>query len=223
MAGELVLTGRRLDIVESIKAELGHPVITLYVQDAQINKMIDKALLKCAPKSSPVYTVDCVVVNGSVDLNSYDVAAVKNIYSNDGSASSGSDNIFDIYSPGNSGSYNDLIYRLGQSSLNTAISMPDYYLDNGILTVDDYYGGVTVEYVKNMPSLEDLDSKWYGWVENYTVALTKMIEGRIRGKFKPQNAPFEVESDNLVQEGQTAIQDLDEKLNQAMGFYNVLR
>lgn len=104
--------------------------------------------------------------------------------------------------------------------------LSDWYLDNGAqkLYLDNFNGMITIEYTKSNIKIEDLahDTAWLSWVRDYTLALCKIIEGRIRGKFKVQSAPFEIEADELVSEGNNDKQELEQKLDEDIGYYTIM-
>ena len=119
-----------------------------------------------------------------------------------------------------------LAWQNAKSQMNS-LTLYDWYLDyNGQkLYLDNYSGVITVEYTKSHITAEDLDhdTTWYSWIRDYTLALCKVIEGRIRNKFKVQSAPFEVEADELIQEGNSDKQELEQQLNENIGFWMILR
>lgn len=218
-------------IVESVKNELGSPVVTLYIKDEQIKTLINKAIRKCSEKACPVHTMDAIVVDGKIDLTGKDVYVVKNVYRplNAGSYKDpfgliGATSYPVAYDQGVFGRrYLDEIADIGYLSQARHLQVPDFYLDGETLYVDNYEGNVTIEYLKKNLTLEDLDVNWQSWVEDYTTAMAKMVEGRIRGKFRPQSAPFEVDYQDLLSEGQSEMQELEQKLDMAIGYYNILR
>jgi len=215
----------RLDLIESIKTELGYPVITLYVKDEQINTMIDRAIRKCQSKASPTFVTGKTVNGGKIFIGDMNVDTVKNIYTD--TASGTTSDIFGFgvqyYISQNQPLLIDAAYLAGQRAELEKILLYDYYKDGDYLYVDNYIGNVVLEYVKKDLTFDELDTEWRGWVESYVTAITKVIEGRIRGKYKITSGPFEVEADQLISEGTSQMQDLESKLDTSMGFYNVLR
>jgi hypothetical protein len=217
-------------LIESIKIELGYPVITLRIKDDQISVLIDKAVRRCQSKACPTKTAERYIAGGVTSLAGLDVETVKNIYPSMSGASSG--DIFDVSSMAlstggnlnpNNPRFNDALAIIGNQAELRKLAMYDYYIDGDLLYVDDYSGSVTIEYTKNVITFEDLDSEWRGWVEAYSTALSKITEGRIRGKYKVQSGVFEVEADQLISEGTSEKTDLDSKLDNSMGYYNILR
>lgn len=121
----------------------------------------------------------------------------------------------------------DLLAWQNAKSQMQSLMIYDYYLDNinQKLYLDNYSGTITVEYTKSGITIEDLqhDTYWYTWIRDYTLALCKIIEGRIRNKFKLSSAPFEIEGDELISEGNNDKQELEQKLDENIGYYTLLR
>lgn len=222
------------DILSSIKVLLGYPVVTVFIQDEQISTLIDIAVRRCQSKACPTFITNVNAnTEGIVDLTNLNVETVKTVYENSGSNSNVDifSNLLPIaYSNGSGGGqYNNLttlfpaMTNAGNISEMRKFIIPDFYFKDNKLYLDNYSGGVTIEYVKRSITFEDLDTEWAAWAEGYAVALTKITEGRIRLKYKLNNSPIEVESDNMVSEGQGEKSDFEAKLDSAMGYFNILR
>lgn len=213
----------KADMIDSIKTELGYPVITLYITDEMISKLIDKAIRKCSGKASPIFTVEKTISSGMVSLAGLNVEAVKEIYAST-SSSTNQGNLFDssFYSY-DRGNLMNMLADIGSNAEMERLVLPDFYLDGDNLYVDNYSGNVTIEYIKKDLDFADLDVEWRGWVESYATALTKLAEAKIRGKFKPQNAPFETDASDLMSEGQSAVSELESRLDMSVGYFNIIR
>lgn len=260
----------RRDIIEDCMIALGYPVITLFVTQRQINRLIDFSVRRCETKASQQFLETFYVGTGCIDVSDYDMEAVRYIYNADigyGSPGLGSEGTgcngncscgctcgtesesssispysgcdicnrlckYRMYSWGLTGSgeqgriYDIISYQYAQSELQN-LELDDWYLDSaeGKLYVDGFSGWITVEYVKSSVTIDDLveNSIWRNWVRDYTLAMVKITEGRIRGKYKISSGVFEIESDELISEGQTEKDNLEEKLNDDMGYWNILR
>lgn len=259
----------RRDIIEDCMVSLGYPVITLFITQRQINRLIDFAVRRCENKACQTFLETFYVGSGCIDVSAYNMEAVKFIYNADiglssdvlsagGSCSCGSDSCkcgiapssgsntgalsgcdicnklckYRMYSwgltdnAGRSRLYDLIAYQYAQSELNN-LSLDDWYLDavEGKLYVDGFSGWVTVEYVKSSVSMEDIadNSYWKAWVRDYTLAMVKITEGRIRGKYKIQSSVFEIEADELINEGQSDKDTLEQKLDEDFGYWNILR
>lgn len=238
----------RRDLIEDCMTVLGYPVVSLFITQEQINRLINLAVRKCSGKACPRFLQPFYVGSGVIDVSAYNMSAVSAVYkadiNNSGGIGSGCSNQspsscnicqqlcqYRVYSSGLlSSGYTDLYNRLAQQSAQSELKnleLSDVYLDvsEGKLYVDNYSGPVTVEYVKSSIQLEDLqnDDFWFSWVTDYTIALAKITEGRIRGKYKASSGVFEIEADELVSEGNSDKQELEERLNENIGYWNILR
>lgn len=248
------LSDIRKEIIEDCMIALGYPVVSLFITQEQINRLIDFSVRKCSGKASPRFLQTLYSGNGVVDVSEYNMEAVSAVYSGDISSSGSSGQSSDcggncsslsgcdiceklcqyrgyssygmLKGDWNNELYNRLAY-LGVKSELKNLDMSDIYLDNtsGKLYLDGYTGLVTIEYVKSRITLEDLsnDSFWTSWVRDYTLAMVKITEGRIRGKYKITSGVFEIEADELINEGNTDKQELEERLNENIGYWNILR
>jgi hypothetical protein len=228
-------------LIEAVKTMLGYPVIELFLEDKQIVQLINTSVRRCASRACPTFQVTRLVGNGLINMKDLDVEAVKTVYpslsyqSSDipFMAANSGDVFLEAYNYsmrsgtsafGDSKKMLNVAYSIGRAANTRHLNQADFYLDaEGMLYVDGYSGSVTVEYVKKTITLEDLDIEWAGWVEQYTIACAKILEGRIRNKYKLTGGAIEVESDNLISEGTGERSELDMKLENSMGFYPISR
>ena len=121
----------------------------------------------------------------------------------------------------------DLLAWQNARSQMQALTLYDWYLSytDQKLYLDNYTGYITVEYTKSDLTAEDLqhDTAWYSWIRDYTLALCKVIEGRIRKKFRVSSAPFEIDADDLISEGNQEKQELEQRLQEDVGFWMIMR
>ena len=122
--------------------------------------------------------------------------------------------------------YDMMAFQYARSELEN-LELDDWYLDavEGKLYVDGFSGWITIEYVKSSVSMEDLEENtyWKSWVRDYTLAMVKITEGRIRGKYRISSGVFEIEADELINEGQSEKENLEQRLDEDMGYWNILR
>lgn len=220
------------DLIDDIKTNLGAPVVSLYISDEQIEKLIKSAVRKCSSKACPTFLITLNAGGGVLDLSKYDVDTVKNVFSADLS-SGGCSGSCDICSKlcdyrgysdlmtERSRLYDRLAINLSRAEMDK-LEMRDWKFSEGMLYLDNYSGPITVEYIKKNISFEDLDSGWRSFVERYSLALVKITEGRIRSKFKMSSGVFEIESDELISEGNSDLQELETQLNENVGYWNII-
>jgi hypothetical protein len=235
-----MMTEERL--VNSVKNMLGFPVIEVFIEDKQIRTLIETAVNRCQSRACPTFLVNRSVGNGLVNMQDLEAEVVKAVYpsvqhGNEDKPFTGrgtGDVFLEAYNYsmhsgtsafGDSKKMLNIAYSIGRYAQTRALNIEDFYFDraNGMLYLDGFTGNVTVEYIKKEVKLEDLDIEWSGWVEQYTIALAKILEGRIRNKYKLTGAPIEIESDNLISEGTGERSELDMKLDNSMGFYPITR
>lgn len=248
----------RRDIIEDVLLALGYPVITLFITQRQIDRLIDFAVRKCEDKIDKKFLATFYLSTGVIDVSDYDMAVVRKVYSADISSSSSENNLvmdensnscsscslsgcnicdslcrYRFFPTGltgsgynNGGLYDMLTYQYARSEMEKLV-LTDFYLDaeENKLYIDGYKGYVTVEYLKKTVTIDDIASNvsWRGWIRDYTLAMAKITEGRIRGKYKISSGVFEIESDELISEGQSEKENLESKLEETMGYWNIMR
>ena len=238
MADTEVLSTAKQNIIDLCTISLGYPVVSLYITTAQISVLIDFAVRKCTSKACPTFISTLYTASGVMDVSSLGIDTIKNVYQSDlggvsCSMASGGCDICDklcnyrwysemVKGDWNNQMYDRLAYQYARAEIQKEI-MYDWYLDGTSLYLDNYTGYVTLEYLKKVITLEDLDSYWSTWVESYVLALVKITEGRIRSKYKLSSGTFEIESDELISEGNTDKQELEDKLNDSLGYWNIIR
>lgn len=248
----------RQDIITDCMTVLGYPVITLFITQRQIDRLIDFAVRKCSYKAGQTFLALLNAGMGCIDVSQYGMEAVKFIYEADINLPSSNDKL--VADPDNDSGcsspltgcdicdklcryrlfayqgmtdtsgrtrfYDALAYQYAKSEMDLLV-LTDWYLDvpEQKLYIDGFNGLVTVEYVKANPTIEDLqkNSYWSAWVRDYTLAMCKITEGRIRSKYKISSSVFEIDSDDLISEGQQEKQDLEQQLTDNIGYYNILR
>lgn len=248
---------RRL-IIEDCMIAMGYPVITLYITQRQIDRLIDFAVRRCEPSACvPYLETFNLTSTGVIDVSKYDMQVVRQIYQGSLGTTTSTDLVahpddknagcntsFDtcdicnqlcqyrtfgdvMNSNSQTGLYNYYAYLQAQS-LSREMLMTDWYLDptDQKLYVDGYSGLITVEYIKNSTTFEEISKNayWKRWIRDYVLAMVKITEGRIRSKYKISSGVFEIESDELINEGNTDKQELEQRLeDNAFGYWNIMR
>ena len=80
---------------------------------------------------------------------------------------------------------------------------------------------ITIEYIPRLKNVEDIKSDyWIDILVKLSVALTKIILGRIRTRFTQSNALWAQDGEKLLEEGNTEYKELREtlRLNSNMVF-----
>lgn len=100
--------------------------------------------------------------------------------------------------------WNELQYQKGT----------DFRLINNTLYVDGYDGEVLIDMLVRPKVVSDVEdaSMYCSWVKEYTLALTKEMIGRIRGKFNVEGSPYTLDSAQLLQEAASEKANLEAQL-----------
>jgi hypothetical protein len=72
---------------------------------------------------------------------------------------------------------------------------------------------ITIEYIPKLKSVEDIKSDyWLDILIKLSVALTKVVLGRIRTRFTQSNALWTQDGEKILEEGNTELKELREIL-----------
>ena len=74
-------------------------------------------------------------------------------------------------------------------------------------------GSVTIEYIPKLESVEQIKSDyWIDILQKMSIALTKIVLGRIRTRFSQSNALWTQDGERMLEEGNTDLKELREVL-----------
>lgn len=211
-------------VTEQIKAMLGYPAVSVHTPDSTIKLNIEKAYRK---HSSKILTQKTIVVpynGGKVDLTEHKAEVVVNVTPELRSPSGHNQfNEFDVRTQeiynGAYKSIQDIAYHRQRNgnlayifdSFDFEYKEPYLYVDNVPYSTDE----LTVDILCKEP-IEEIESNW---IEEYALALTKVVEGRIRSKFNGGPMEFETDGRELVDEGNNELRELEESLKNKAPMY----
>lgn len=100
--------------------------------------------------------------------------------------------------------WNELQYQKGMN----------YKLIGETLFLDDYNDSILIDMLVRPIVVSDVEdtSMYCSWVKEYTLALTKEMIGRVRGKFNVADSPYQLDSATLLQEAATEKANLESQL-----------
>ena len=219
----------REELEERIKAKLGFPVVEVELEQTQIDAAIDEALEDIDGYINETMLISRKVPRkGRIDLSDEPVDFVTQVYK----TPSKEDTEFILIPYSNIENYQMLnrrnvgidfrsrVFRhyLNKQVLNTIkdpVSFrweePYLYLEQGFPKVNK----ATIEFVPYMTEVNHLPKgKWWKMVRRLALAKAKYMLGRIRGKYDAQNSPFDMDGDDLIQEGKEEEEEILEKLEQ---------
>ena len=213
----------RAKILEYTKTRLGYPVVDLAITDDMISKQIDFAINKIIPylnnievltvygkvvkfQHKRVYAVIRVTSSADVESVNIDKAINYGFYITNSTRSLTNMAVWNYYTDSVQDDLNQIGFRLIGDTL---------YIDGG-------NSPWTVEAITD-DSISTMTDDYVNWIEDYTVALVKCIEGEIRSKVKITGSPIETNGSELKQEGITEKAALEEKLGTAIGLFYATR
>ena len=213
----------RAKILEYTKTRLGYPVVDLAITDDMISKQIDFAINKIIPylnnievltvygkvvkfQHKRVYAVIRVTSSADVESVNIDKAINYGFYITNSTRSLTNMAVWNYYTDSVQDDLNQIGFRLIGDTL---------YIDGG-------NSPWTVEAITD-DSISTMTDDYVNWIEDYTVALVKCIEGEIRSKVKITGSPVETNGSELKQEGITEKAALEEKLGTQIGLLYATR
>ena len=213
----------RAKILEYTKTRLGYPVVDLAITDDMISKQIDFAINKIIPylnnievltvygkvvkfQHKRVYAVIRVTSSADVESVNIDKAINYGFYITNSTRSLTNMAVWNYYTDSVQDDLNQIGFRLIGDTL---------YIDGG-------NSPWTVEAITD-DSISTMTDDYVNWIEDYTVALVKCIEGEIRSKVKITGSPVETNGSELKQEGITEKAALEEKLGTQIGWFYATR
>ena len=213
----------RAKILEYTKTRLGYPVVDLAITDDMISKQIDFAINKIIQylnnievltvygkvvkfQHKRVYAVIRVTSSADVESVNIDKAINYGFYITNSTRSLTNMAVWNYYTDSVQDDLNKIGFRLIGDTL---------YIDGG-------NSPWTVEAITD-DSISTMTDDYVSWIEDYTVALVKCIEGEIRSKVKITGSPVETNGSELKQEGITEKAALEEKLGTQIGLFYATR
>lgn len=206
------------DIKTYIKTQLGDSLVDVEVEDKDLETLIKMALDKLAPYYEGHRFVQA---SGNViDLSEHKPIAIEKVYNvkNDQIVS------LQDYAFGGTGviiydtSFTNRIisyqaYKMFWDELQYQKGINFKFINN-ILYLDGYQDTVLIDMLVRPKVISDIDdnSQYCPWIKEYTLALTKEMLGRIRGKFSVDGSPYTLDSAQLLSEAQSEKTNLESQL-----------
>lgn len=227
------------EYVREIKLELTGGVLDLEITDEVIASLVNKAFREIQryidiPKFITVPFSSCI------DLEGWKHSAILKIYRTDSYVSTDGTNIerdpmamqqWMVFS-GGATMYNLESYLMNFLSYNTLLQMRNT-ISTDMSWKEDKEGKklyincaydkpttITIEYIPVYQSVEEIeDDFWTDKIARLSMALVKVTLGRIRSYAKQSNAIWQLDGDTLLQEGNSELNEIRQKLEDNMNFY----
>lgn len=213
--------------LNQIKNLLGFPVVSLETTDSMITTNIYRAFARARPRFNftDFISLPNAMDNGYIDLSPIIPTVVDVIHVYESPISKYSIVDPDVFYMRNF--YNMMSMArlfMARSEIDNLVSK-DFMFVNGNLFLNEYWGDtITVEATFNYTDPSQFQDTFFeDWITRYATALTKQTLGRIRGKFKVRNAPYELDYSLLLSEAKDEIEQLETDLGESGGFFFVTR
>lgn len=220
-----------------IKTSLGYPVVNVYMTDEMIQQQITMAIRKVAPYVNAVEFIQVGRVTKFTDRLVYAVLRVHEPgTSASGESTYGGASYYDLlitrsiynqlggtdlsqYS-GSQGLVNAALYNYQYEETMADLSPIGFRLIGDTLYVDANGSGTTftAECVTDR-SIHNMTEDYCCWVQEYSLALSKIICGEIREKVTVQGSPITLNGSALKAEGKAEKEALEAKLGNQMSLY----
>lgn len=213
----------RLDLLEDVKIRLGYPVVDLAITDDMISKQIEFAIKKITPYLN---NMDVITVYDKVTKFTHaHVYAVIRVTSAKDDSNINMDKAvnYGFYVVNNAKSLVDCaVWNYYCDTVQDDLNQIGFRLIGDTLYIDGGNSPWTVEAITEN-SLTTMTDDYVSWILDYSVALTKCIEGEIRSKVKITGSPVETNGSELKSEGITEKKELEEKLGTTIGMFYATR
>lgn len=222
------------EYISEIKLELTGNVLHLEIDDNTLGQIVKKAFRE-VQRYIDITKLITVPFSPCIDLKGFNSSAVINVFRTQGYTG-------DITSGGvmyadpmqaqmwmafsNGGTmYNLQDYVMNYLSYNTLLQMRNttstdlsFREDKSenklyINTCYDAPDAITIEYIPFSTDVTDVtDPYWTDIIQRLSIAMTKIVLGRIRTKYKQSNALWEMDGDTMLAEGNEELKELRETL-----------
>lgn len=219
-------------IVEYIETQLGGDFLDLELTPIQIKKIVDQAFEELKHYISDTYTVS-VPFAKCIDLKKYNIDAIDRVMRSEDSILNGLSYLTPIamYPNTITGIYNVQDYANAlqvKKNMNTLATDMDYVWDKPnrklyISANPQQPSYVTISFKPEYYSCEDIrEQYWETQLRKLALAMTKIVVGRIRSKYTPNNSTFGLDGETLLQEGKEELQAVRQYLDDNRDNFKVL-
>lgn len=228
------------DVISEIRLELTGYILDLEIEDTTIEQVIKKALRELERYYDGTLLVSvpfasCIDLKDSeLDLQ-HKVSSIVNVFRTEavGGNSQDANALMDplyaqqflIFGGAGGTMYNLNDYVLNYASWQTLLQIKNTmstdmaFVENrseNKLYINHYMdkpARVTIEYIPKLTSVEMIQSDyWIDILIRMSVALTKIVLGRIRTRFTPASSVFTQDGEAMLNEGNTDLKELRETL-----------
>lgn len=223
---------RTKSIVKYIETQLGGNVLELELTPTNIKEIVEQAFDELKHYISDTYQVT-VPYSKCIDLKEYNIDAIDRVTRSNDSILSGTSYLVPIamYPNNITGIYDVQDYAnalMVKKNLNILSTDMDYYWDKPnqklyISANPQQPRYITISFKPEYYSCEDIrEMYWETQLRKLALAMAKIIVGRIRSKYTPNNATFGLDGPTLLAEGNAELQAIRAYLDDNKDNFKVL-
>lgn len=222
----VVFSSAELKVKDFVLRKLGHPLVRVELTLQQLKDSIDETIEEIAPwVVQPEFIT--VNTNSQIDLSEYNISYIINVVPADRDVSGGIQNggVTDIFAVGYYGTsgYREAFYsqlELGllnrnKESISGGVSWK--FIDRSSKLLIDVGSTdakrVTIEYSPKIKSIDDLTEDIYvSFAKKFALAFSRATLSDIRGKFRVEGSPVELDSSEQSDKSNSELERLREEL-----------
>ena len=224
--------GKRMkSIVKYIENRLGNQVLELELTPENIRDIVKETFQEIVHYMTDIYSVT-VPYAQCIDLKKYNIDSVESVVRCEDSILTGipfaipAMNLMNV-----TGMYNITDYAnalLIKRNLNILSTDMDFYWDKPnkklfITANPNQPSHVTINFKPEYFSVEDIrEDYWETQLKRLALSECKIVLGRIRSKYTPNGAKFQLDGQTLLTEGQTESQEIRQRLDANKDIFTVL-
>ena len=222
---------RMKKIVLYIENQLGAQVLDLELTPEQIKQIVEQAFEELIHYMTDTYTVT-VPFSQCIDLSKYNIDSVESVMRAQDSIVTGvpfeipAMNLMNITGMYNIEDYTNAL--LIKRNLNILSTDMDFVWDKPnrklfLAANPNQPNKVTINFKPEYYSVEDIrEQYWDTQLRKLSLAMCKVVLGRIRSKYKSSSSKFELDGDQLLSEGNAEIQSIRQFLDDNKDIFTVL-
>lgn len=225
------MSKRMKKIVKYIEDQLGGDVLELELTPEQIKNKVEQAFDEIVHYMTDVYSVT-VPFAQCIDLKKYNIDNVESVYRAQDSIVTGLPfalpsmsymNVTGVY---DLESYTNAL--LTKRNLNLIATDMEFVWDKPNRKLYLYANPnvptqVTINFKPEYYSVEDIrEQYWETQLRRLSLGMCKVVLGRIRSKYTSSSSKFQLDGNILLQEGNTEIQEVRQRLDSNKDIFTVL-
>lgn len=225
------MSKRMKSIVLYIETQFGSPIVDLELTPDYIKRIVEQAFQEIVHYMTDTYTIT-VPFAQCIDLSEYNIDSVESVLRGQDSIMTGVPFAIPTMNFANvTGLYNIEDYANAltiKRNLNTLATDMEFHWDKPNRKLYVYANPmvpthVTINFKPEYFSVEDIrEDYWDTQLRKLALGMCKQVVGRIRSKYKSNSSKFQLDGDTLLNEGNTEVKEVRDRLDANKDIFTVL-